>query len=281
MVKTIAIILLIYGVAGIVGTFVVYGALKKPLQRLRELLQLLAKKLDQSGDHTKTAGDWINKVSPILQKVADLLAKIVAVIREVAQRFGEAAGLLKSIEAALDAVKVPALAFQTKTLNLSFGAAVLTSVSLEKYNLDITPGIPGGNFTLYGPPITLGTTTVGLNLGQVPVVTGISVTNIYPLQPVGDVFHAVGDKVEAAQEKIDGAGDRVDNVKDRALEAKENVEKTSERLRDFAQKLEEASQDVKEMSENKLLALIPALALGYFGLIHLAFALTGLALFFV
>lgn len=281
MIKIIGIILLIYGIAGVVGTFVVYGALKKPLQRLRELLQLLAQKLDQSGDHTKTAGDWINKVSPILQKAADLLGKIVAVIREVAQRFGEAAGLLKSVEAALDAIKVPVLTFQTRTLNLSFGATVINSVKLEKYNLDITPGIPGGNFTLYGPPITLGTTTVGLNLGQVPVVTGISLTNIHPLQPVGDVFHAVGDKVEAAQQKIDGAGDRVDNVKDRALETKENVEKTSERLRDFAQKLEEASQDVKEMSENKLLALIPALALGYFGLIHLAFALTGLALFFV
>lgn len=281
MVKIIAIILLIYGIAGVVGTFVIYGALKKPLQRLRELLQLLAKKLDESGDHTKTAGDWINKVSPILQKAADLLAKIVTVIRETAQRFGEAAGLLKSIEAALDAVKVPALTFQTRTLNLSFGATVINSVKLEQYNLDITPGIPGGNFTLYGPPITLGTTTVGLNLGHVPVVTGINLTNIYPLQPVGDVFHAVGDKVETAQQKIDDAGDRVDNVKDRALEAKENAEKTSERLRDFAQKLEEAGKDVKEMSENKLLSLIPALALGYFGLIHLAFALTGLALFFL
>ncbi|GEM_PF-3323083 len=281
MIKIISIILLIYGIAGVVGTFVVYGALKKPLQKLRELLQLLAEKLDQGGDHAKTASEWINKVSPILQKAAGLLATIVTFIREIAQRFGEAAGLLKSIKTALDAVKVPMLAIQTKTLNLNVSTLVVTSITLEKYNIDVTPGIPGGNFTLYGPPMTLGTSTVGLNLGQVPVVTGITVTNIYPLQPVGQVFHFVGDQVEAAQQKIDAAGDRVDNVKDRALEAKENVEKTAERMQDFAQKLEEASHDVKEMSENKVLALIPALALGYFGLIHLAFALTGLALLFL
>jgi len=48
---------------------------------------------------------------------------------------------------------------------------------------------------------------------------------------------------------------------------------------DFADQLEEASTNVLEISKSKLLSLVPALVLGYFGLIHLAFALTGLALF--
>ncbi|MDZ7362996.1 MAG: hypothetical protein ONB46_20090 [candidate division KSB1 bacterium] len=77
----------------------VYGALKKPLQKLRELLQVLAEKLAQSGDHAKTTSERINKVSPLLQKAANLLATLVSFIREVTQRFGEAAGLLNGRKA--------------------------------------------------------------------------------------------------------------------------------------------------------------------------------------
>lgn len=273
MIKVIGIILLIYGFAGIIGTFIVYGALRGPLRKLRELLQLLSEKMNQGSDHAKTASDWIGKAGPILQKAADLLAKIVAFIREVAQRFGEAAGLFKSVEALLDAVKVPVLTFQTKTLDLSFGANVVTGVKLEDYNV---VGVK-----VYGPPMKLETTHVGLNLGNVPVITGLNVNYLPPLQPVGDVFRAVGEKIDHVSQQIDQAGDRVDEAKDRALQAKENVENTAARLNDFADKLEEASRNVQEMSRNKLLALVPTLVLGYFGLIHFAFALTGLALLFI
>jgi hypothetical protein len=272
MVKIIGTALLIYGVAGVVGTFLVYGTLRGPIQKLRELLKDVSGKLDQGGDHAKKASDWINKGSPILQKVADLLAKIVAFIRQVAQRIGEVVGLINSIESTLDSIKVPVLTFQTRTLSLSFGTEVVTGVRLKEYNV---VGVK-----VYGPPITLDTTFVGLNLGQVSVVSGFNLEHVFPLRPVGDVFHSIGEKVEDVQKQVDHTGDRFEETKARTLEAKESVENTAERMKDFAGKLEETSQNVKEMSESKLLSLIPGLVLGYFGLIHLAFALTGLALLF-
>lgn len=273
MSKIIGIILIVYGLAGIVGTFVVYGALRGPLQKLRELLQRLSEKISQGSDQAKTASEWVDKASPILQKAADILAKLVGFIREVANRFGDAAGLFKSVEAMLDAVKVPVLNFQTRTLNLNFGADIVTGVHLKEYNV---VGVK-----VYGPPLTLDTTHVGFNLGHVPVITSADVNYVSPLQPVGDVFHAVGEKIDGVRQQIDHGGDRVDEIKDRTLQAKENVENTAARLNEFADKLEEASASVQEISRNKLLALIPGLVLGYFGLIHLAFALAGLALLFL
>jgi hypothetical protein len=95
---------------------------------------------------------------------------------------------------------------------------------------------------------------------------------------VGDVFRFAGDRVDDAREHIDNAGDRVEQMKDRVLETKERVENAAAGMNDFAEKLKDAGRDVVAIGANKLLPLLPALALGYFGLIHLAFALTGLAL---
>jgi hypothetical protein len=277
MIKVIGLILLIYGIAGVIGTFIVYGTLRGPIDKLRKLLRELAPKVGQGGEAAAKVSHWVGKGSGILQTVADIFKLIVGFVREIAKRFGEAAGLLKSVEAALDPIKVPMLTFQTRTLELTIGSvSVITGIHMKKYGINL-PG-PGGNYDLYGPPLTLDTTTIGLNLGNVPVVTGINMTNVYPLQPVGDVFRFAGERVEAAQQEIDKAGDRVEDVKERVLEAKENVDRASENLKDLADRLNETSDDLLEISKSRVLSLIPALVLGYFGLIHLAFALTGLAL---
>jgi hypothetical protein len=278
MVKVISIILLIYGAAGVVGTIIVYVSLQKPIKRLRELLPLLSKNLLKASDYTKTAGEWVDKGSPILQKAAEILAFIVTFIREIAHLFGKAAGFIKGVEPILDSIKVPVLTFQTKTLNLSFGATVVTGVHLKKFDVNI-PG--DGSFDLYGPPLDVDTSTVGLNLGQVPVITGVNQAYVNPLQPAGDAFRFVGEQLEAVQQQVDGAGDKVDQARDRTLEAKENVENTAGNLKNLAHELQEAGQNVLELSKGKVLSLVPALVLGYFGLIHLAFALTGLALLFM
>lgn len=278
MLKTIGIVLLLYGAAGVAGTFIVYGVLRAPMARLRELLKLLSEKMEVGSHAADQAGDWVRKASPILQKIANLLSFIVTLIRGVASGFGQAANTLKSVEALLDPVKVPILTFQSRTLNLDFSTPVVTSVHLKEYTIDVTPGISGGKYTLYGPPLTLGTAAVGLHLGQVPVITAINMSQTYPLQAVGDAFRVAGEIVEGAEQQIDQTGDRVEEMKERTLEARESVDKTAENLHDFADQLKQAGRDVVEMSENKMLSLIPALVLGYFGFIHAAFALTGLAL---
>jgi hypothetical protein len=272
MVKTIGLILLIYGIAGIMATFLVYGALRGPLQKLRELLKLLSRLVAESGTPILRVSDWVDKSSALLQIIADQLAKIVASIRETAKRFGDAAGFLKSVEATLDTVAFSIPTPQIGTMDLSFDTEVISGVKLTKL------GELSG-FKIYGPPLEYDYSSIEFKFDPIPVLTGLTSNTIYPLKPAGDVFHAAGEKVDDARGHLDNAGDRVEQVKDRALEVKQNVENTAQGMKDFAGKLRETSQSVLEISENKLLALIPALALGYFGLIHLMFALTGLALF--
>ncbi len=273
MIKLIAIVLLIYGIAGVVATFFIVGALRGPAQKMRELLQKLSEHLNKGSDSADKASVFINKAGPILQKMAEVLAQIVKVLRDLAARLGEAAGFIRGVEQTLNSVSIPVLAPQTRTLNLTFGFPVVTGMSLKEYEV---VGIK-----VYGPPLNITTTNLGLNLGNVTVITGLNLVQVQPLQPVGNAFGAAGDKIDAAHQHVNNAGNRVDDVRDHTLEAKESVEKTAERLHDFAGKLEDASQNVSEMSTNKLLALIPSLVLGYFGLIHAAFALTGLALLFL
>jgi hypothetical protein len=184
--------------------------------------------------------------------------------------------LIKSLEAPFAAVKVPVLTFQTKTLNLDIRAQAVTNVQLKEHEINL-PG-PGGKFTVYGPPLKLDKSTVGIDLENTPLVSGLEVNYILPLQPVGDVFHNVGVIIGTAGEQINGTGDSVNELQNQTLEAKANLENTVKNMNDFAMQLHEASQNILVMGKGHLFSLIPALILGYSGLLHLGFALTGLAL---
>ncbi len=273
IVRIISIVLLIYGLGGVIATIVIYSMLRKPIEELKKQLKPLAENLQKGAEFAKVGGRWIDKIVPIMQFAADVLAFIVTAIRGVAHGIGEAAGLVKSVENPLDAVKVPIFTFQTRTLDLSFGAQVITGVHFKEYEINL-PG-PGGKYTLYGPPLRLDTANVGLNLGNVPVVSNINLTNVFPLQPVGDIFRITGDQIAKVGNQIDLAADSVENLQNQALQAKANVESTVQSIQDFADKLDDASKNILEMSRSKLFSIIPALILGYFGLIHLAFALIG------
>ena len=274
--RIISVILLIYGLGGVIATIIIYGKLRKPIDELKGLLKPLAENMEKGAEYARTGGKWIEKITPILQLASEILDFMVSVIRGVAHGFGEAAGLIKSVEAPLDTIKVPVMTFQTRSLDLSFGAQVVTGVHLKKFEINL-PG-PGGNFTVYGPPLELDTANVGLKLGNVPVVSGINLTNVYPLQPIGDVFRFAGEKIDHVGNQVDNAADSVENLKNQALEAKTNIENTVKNIKDFAGKLDDAGKNILEMSQSNLLSMIPMLVLGYFGLIHLAFALTGIAL---
>ncbi len=278
MLKIAGLVLLIYGALGILGAVAAYFALRGPAQRLRELFTLLAQQFEQSSAAVKRVSDWVFKGSPVLQKIAEFAGLLDKAVREAGKRFGEGAQALKNLEASLDAIKVPALSFQTQPLNLDFGVTVVKSIKLTEKEIDLLPGLPGGVVTLYVPPITVETTTAGLNLGQVTVVTGVTVTDSYPLTPIGDALEFVGGKIEDAKQHIMQAADHFNDVKARTLEMKENLEKSVDGLKDFFEKLKAAGACVQEISGVKLLTLLPALAAGFFVFIHLAFALTGYAL---
>lgn len=277
MIKIIGVILLIYGSLGVLAALLAYLALRKPAQSLRELLKQLAQQIEQSSTAARRVSDWLFKESPILQSLANFIGQIDKMLHEAGKRFNEAAQTFKNLEAGMDAIKVPNVSFQTQSLDLQFGATVVASFSMQEYKLDIVPG-PGGEFTLYGPPLTVNTATVGLNLGQVTVVSGMTVTEGYPLQPIGDAFKFAGDKFGEAKEQIDAAADRFGEVKTITLELKENLEKSVEDLKKFVERLKAASAKLEEMSGMRVLTLLPALAAFFFVFIHLALALTGYAL---
>lgn len=270
MIKIIGLILLIYGVAGVIATFFVYRGLRNPLDKLRELLGKLAEKVAQGGSSATRASEVIAKTAPIFEKIAKLLAQIVSVLRHIASGFGEAANLFSGVDTTLRAIQVPVIVPQTKTLALTFGFPVVTAVHLKEYEV---VGVK-----VYGPPITVTTKHLGLDLGNVTVVSGLNLSHVKPLAPVGQAFGTAGGTLETVQQQFDATGNHFDEARERALETKESAVKTSERLQGLADKLGEASQDIAEMSQSRLLALIPVLVLGYWGFMHLAFALTGLAL---
>ena len=274
--KIIGLILLLYGVAGVAITVITYRGLRGPVENIRSLLTTLSGKLRLGGNFAEQAGASVHEGIPILNQVAQTLGEIVNFLRRVASFFGDAAGFIYGVETKMDAVVIPVPDFQKRTLPLSFGMPVPTKVQFteHKINLGLT------QITVYGPPLDLGMTFVGLNLGDVTVITGVSTNQWHPLEPVGNVFHDIGAKIDAAHNQINQTGDFVVNevVQKRLPDTQRMVQDTGERLKDFAGKLDEASQDVQEFSQNKLLSLLPAFVLGYFGLIHFAFALTGLAL---
>jgi hypothetical protein len=274
MLKIVGLALLIYGVLGIVAAVAAYFALRGPAQRMRELFSLLAQQFEQCGASVKKVGDWIFKESPALQKISELAAQLDKFVREAGKRFGEGAQTLKNLEAGLDAIKVPGLSFQTKSLDLDFAVTVVKAISLKEYAVKIGPL----EYTLFGPPLTVTTTNVGLDLGEVTVVTGVTVTDAYPFAPLGEALDFVGDKIDNAKQQLTFAADRFDEVKTRTLELKENLEKSVDGLKEFVEKLKGAGAFMHELGGVKLLAFLPALAAGFFLFIHLAFALTGWAL---
>jgi len=278
--KSIGLILLLYGVAGVVGTVITFRTLRNPVETLRGLLTALSEKLRLGGNLTTQASASVLKGIPILDQVAQTLRQIVGFLHEVAKSTGDAAGFIKGVETTMDAVTISVPSFQTRTLDLRFNVPIPSGIDLKEHKVDLLPGLPGGEVTLYGPPIKINTTNFSIDLGHVPVISGVTMTPLHPLEPAGDIFRNIGNTVDQAHPRIDQTGDFIDReiVQKRIPEAQETVKDTAERLKDFAGKLSEASQDVHEISQNKLLALIPPLLLGYFGLMHLALALTGLAL---
>lgn len=272
--KPIGLVLLVYGVLGIVGAVLAYFALRAPAKRLRALLTQLAEQFQYSSNAVKKISDEIFKCNPVLLKIAEFTGLIDKSVREAGKRFGEAADSLQQLEAGLNTIKVPALEIQTQSLDLDFGVTVVKSISLKEYEIKIGPL----EYKLYGPPLDIKTATVGLDLGQVTVVNGVTVTEAHPFRPLGDALDFVGDKMENAKEQILSAADQFGEVKARTLELKSNLEKSVDGLKDFVAKLKDAGAQVQEMSGLKLLTLLPALAAGFFVLIHLAFALTGWAL---
>ncbi len=272
MVELIGIVLLIYGVLGIIATFIIHGKVSSPLRRLQELLQMLSEKLGAGGNAANSAGQVIGgTVKSLLQNIAARLGNTASFLSVAAGRFGDSAGFFQGAANSLNPVAVPALNPQSQSVDLTLNFENITDIHMQEH--------PIPSFIVFGPPLVIDRTPMGLNIGMITMITDLGMSSGHPFEPAAQALGDAAGKIEAAREQLIQSGQSVNEVKnfigDNGVPAVENI---ADQLKSLGESLQGARNAAQEMSSNRLFALAPKLLLGYFGLIHLAFALAGIAL---
>ena len=272
MIGFIGIVLLIYGILGVIVTLLVYGKFNTSLQKLQDLLKTLAQKLGRGGQAASAAGGIIGgDGKSLLSNIADKLSAAANAIGAVASYFGEAAGFLTAAKNSLSPVGVPALSPQTEDLEVKLNFDLITDIRMKEHNIP--------SFIVFGPPLEIDRTPTTLNVGPMPVVTTLGLEIGHPFEPAAGALGSAAEKLSATQNQFVQTGQGIAAVKDYLTNTGVPVaEKTANELNKLGNDLKEAETAVNEMSANKLFTLIPKLVVGYFGLIHLALALAGIAI---
>ena len=277
MVKVLGFILLLYGVAGVIGSYLVYRALQGPIAKLRTELQALAVKLAAGGVQIKGVVSVLtDQIKPALQGLFNQLKVIATGIGITSAVFGQHRDQLAGIAAWFRSWKIPlptATAVSSKPLNLDL-SLTLNEVTFSEYNVL--------GFTLYGPPPTVTPKSYTLlDLGTFNVVTAVDIRERSPLEPVAGLFDLAAGKIDEVSEKLDATKDQVNEAGSFVSDQIGAAGDAAQQLRELVRDLENGRQQLDDLSRSRWLHLAPAAVIAYFGLIHLAFALTGLALLLV
>lgn len=272
MVSLIGIVLLIYGILGVIVTLMVYGKVKTPLQKLQDLLKTLAQKLGKGGAAASAAAGVIGgNGKSLLANIADKLSAAAGAIGMVASYFGEAAGFLTAAKNSLNPVEVPALNPQIDNLEVNLNFDLITGIRMQEHQIP--------SFIIFGPPLEIDKTPTALNIGPMPVITALGLQVNHPFGPVAGALGSAAEKFGATQNQFSQTGQSIAAVKDFLTNTGVPVaENTAGELNKLGNDLKEAESAVNEMSSNNLFTLVPKLVVGYFGFIHLAFALAGIAI---
>lgn len=235
MFKIIGIILIIYGMGGITGTFIMRGSFNTPIKDLRNLLKAISEKLGEGSESVKKAGAIISDNGKTFwENVAAKLNEIAAKIDDLSTGFGQVAGNSNS--------------------------------ALEKLG-DIKESIG----------------TVQREIRSVPLV-GDTLSNEFgrigeKISDIGNLMGDVNTTVDSIKTQLDeasnGLGSIEQFIKDTSLP---NTDLMTKELNTLGDKMQEAKGAVNEISTSNLLSLVPTFVSAYFGFIHLAFMLVGIAL---
>jgi hypothetical protein len=202
MIDSIGVAMLAYGIAGIIGTFIAYGALRKPLYKLQEQLSLLAEVLNESGNLVKESGEGVGRLGSVLQKLAEGAAQIAASIHETAKWLAGAAASIKSVEPKLATVKIPMLKFTFDMVKIPIidkEIKFITSVEVT----EIQPLQPAGEiFRVAGQQVESAGKLVDQTAGQAGKVK---------------------DHTLEAKASVEAAAERLKNFAGKLEEAGENV----------------------------------------------------------
>ncbi|MDP2951728.1 MAG: hypothetical protein Q8O76_00240 [Chloroflexota bacterium] len=277
MVKLVGLLLLVYGAVGVIGTLALFWWLTRPLgpiQELRNLLEGVAEKLEDGVLRARKAKVMASTMSHILGQTHDKINEVIPPIRLVSGFLNTVGQYFQTAKSLLLSISVPVLIPETKTLpQIGFKTPVVTNVWFDQVD------IAGFKVLRFPPHVDIGEASFTAGPVDVPV---LRLSNAQPLAPVGQIFDQAGTQVIRAKEKLDDIGNLVEEVKDFTRDAKVT---TDELIKDVLDPLPDQIADVRlkvlAISQSRLLAIAPLLMLGYFGLIHLAFALTGLALILV
>lgn len=277
MAKAIGALLVLYGIAGLVGAYLAHRWIKGPIRDLRALLRELSVRLGEGGAAAKQVGAVLtDQARPTLKDIAKNLKQVAELVGSVALRFGTVAGVFQAVRDRLDSVVVPTPVAVWDTLPLTVTLPLLKRIEFTEYHVPVVGKVYGPPMSPKFEPVTL------LDLGDVEVVKGIDTEDGRPLRPAAELFRGAADRIQDVHDQLAETERRVDEARgfidDQAVPA---LDDAVVRLDQLGAELDGARAQALDIGESKLLSVAPVVVIGYFGLIHLAFALTGLALLLV
>jgi hypothetical protein len=278
MIKVLGLIILLYGVAGVIGSYLAYRALQGPMGKLKNGLGSLAERLARAGGSVKSAAFVLSdKIKPALSGIAGQVGTIAHGVGEAAGFFGHERDQLQEIGDQLRAFTIPVLtptAVTHRPLDLDVSMTLLSGVSLTEYEI---LGVK-----VYGPPMKTTTQSYTLlDLGTVNVITALDIHNRAPLEPLGAVFDVAAAQVDGVREQLDDTRVEIEGTQHFLDDQAQATGDAAQQLDELGVDLQKAHDQLGNLSRSRWLELAPLALIGYFALIHLAFALTGLALLLV
>jgi hypothetical protein len=283
MTQLIGVVLIVYGIVGLLGTILLYWWLTKPqgpIARFRQRLLSLSGQLHEGSTSAQQALRLARDVRALFQSVTakvhdvtDHLRLLVQIVNQLAVKFGEFLPLTDAFK-----VKAPGAPATVTIPQTGFSVPVVTGVRLSHTSI---PTGPGHSVEVATPPLEVEMGSVGFSLGPFTVVSGLNFTDVYPLQSFGQVYAAASQTVAQVGAKIDELADDIDRVGELPGDTRASLDQLINNvLTPLPGTLEQASTEARQAANSSWLDLGPLLGLGYLALMHVAFALTGVALLF-
>jgi hypothetical protein len=283
MPQIIGVVLIVYGIVGLIGTILLHRWLSGPhgpIARLRQRLLTLAGQLHEGSISAQQTLQLARHLRTRLQSVADKVHDMTDVLRRIAELVSATSSEIGQLRPLTDAFKltVPTSPASTTVIpQTGFSVEVVTGVKLGHTSIPVGPR----SVDVATPPLEVDKSRVGFNLGPLTVISSLNFTDIYPLEPFGQVYGTISQVCSQVSVRITELAAKVDDAGELPGETRAALDQLINHvLTPLPGTLEQASLEAGLAASSNLLGWGPLLGCGYLGLMHVAFAITGLALLF-
>jgi hypothetical protein len=260
-------LLMLYGIGGAVLMCLIYLFLIKPqglVPGLNKFLTDLVDKLQKAHDLAVRTVDLSVKGDRSLQDTRSNLT-------EIRGKIGEIVGFLNPIVAQLSLMANALNGFSSPTVSET-SRIDLGSVD---FDMDVVTGV---NFDALPPSFS--TDNVGIHFDP-PDIPVYGVTTGYPLQPIGGAILTVNAELQLGRNKLNDMRSFLNEMGTTLGDAiQDNNDLRGQFLKPLPGQIDEVKESIIKINKIKLFKLILLLILGYFALMHLAFAAAGFGLMF-